>query len=164
MEFSDAYKALRQGCRIKLPEWSGYWKWEEDSIKMHLKTGSVMDIRETEDVNYTFQFIIRNDWIIDRDDPEEFTEELNINTLTFGEALRYLKLGYSLARLKWDDNVRITKNTQIPSSIIHKYITANKLIPAIMVHKYIRDEWMCCGEFALSYEDIFSEDWYIVTE
>lgn len=149
MEFKDAYKALRQGYKIKMPEWKGYWKWEDDSIKMYCKDGSVLDIRETKDVNYTFQFIIRDDWIVENDDPEEFEGKLNVNTLTFGEALRQLKKGDVLARLSWKDELRVT---------------VNNLIPKIMYHKKFNDGWMLCGPYAVTDEDVFAEDWYIVSE
>ena len=47
MEFKKAYEALKQGALIKCPEWRGYWKWEDNSIKMHCKDGKTLDIRET---------------------------------------------------------------------------------------------------------------------
>mgnify|MGYP001510369210 CR=1 FL=1 len=42
MVFKEAYEALKQGAIVKLPEWSGYWKWEDNSIKMHCKDGKVL--------------------------------------------------------------------------------------------------------------------------
>ena len=50
MEFKKAYEALKQGALIKCPEWRGYWKWEDNSIKMHCKDGKTLDIRETKNV------------------------------------------------------------------------------------------------------------------
>lgn len=47
MNFQKAYEALKQGAMIKCPEWAGYWKWEDNSIKMHCKDGRILDIRET---------------------------------------------------------------------------------------------------------------------
>ena len=64
MEFKKAYEALKQGALIKCPEWAGYWKWEDNSIKMHCKDGRILDIRETENVDYTLNFILRDDWEI----------------------------------------------------------------------------------------------------
>ena len=57
MEFKKAYEALKQGALIKCPEWRGYWKWEDNSIKMHCKDGKTLDIRETKNVGYTLDFI-----------------------------------------------------------------------------------------------------------
>ena len=41
MFFKEAYEALKQGAIVKLPEWAGYWRWEDNSIKMHCKDGKV---------------------------------------------------------------------------------------------------------------------------
>ena len=62
MKFSDAYKEMRSGKKIKFPEWGGYWAWENDTIMIHTKEGEVLDIRKTNDVAYTFSYIIRDDW------------------------------------------------------------------------------------------------------
>lgn len=99
MEFKKAYEALKQGAMVKLPEWTGFWKWEDNSIKMYCKDGRVLDIRETEDVNYTLSFILRDDWEIAG---EVDVKDLNIQTFTFGEAIRRLKAGQKVARKSWN--------------------------------------------------------------
>ena len=89
MEFKKAYEALKQGALIKCPEWRGYWKWEDNSIKMHCKDGKTLDIRETKNVGYTLDFILRDDWeIVDEAD----VKDLDVQTFTFGEAIRRLKI------------------------------------------------------------------------
>lgn len=63
MEFRRAYELMKnKGRKIKLPEWEGYWTWENDTIMIYCKDNKVLDIRETDDVAYTFSFICRNDW------------------------------------------------------------------------------------------------------
>ena len=99
MIFKEAYEALKQGAMIKLPEWAGYWKWEDNSVKMYCKNGKVLDIRETEDIDYTLKFIMRDDWKIVGDAK---VKDLNIQTLTFGEAIRNLKLGKKVSRKGWN--------------------------------------------------------------
>ena len=42
MFFNDALKALKDGKKIKLPTWLGYWAMEDKYIKMHTKEGSVI--------------------------------------------------------------------------------------------------------------------------
>lgn len=66
MEFNEAYSYLCAGRKIKLPEWGGYWYWSDDrnTIMIHCKDGTELDIRETKDVAYTFDFIARNDWMV----------------------------------------------------------------------------------------------------
>ena len=99
MEFKKAYEALKQGALIKCPEWRGYWKWEDNSIKMHCKDGKTLDIRETKNVGYTLDFILRDDWeIVDEAD----VEDLDVQTFTFGEAIRRLKIGQKVARKGWN--------------------------------------------------------------
>lgn len=99
MKFKEAFEALKQGAMVKCPEWSGYWKWEDNSIKMHCKDGIILDIRETEDVAYTLGFIMRDDWEIVG---ESDVKDLNIQTFTFGEAIRRLKGGQRVTRKGWN--------------------------------------------------------------
>lgn len=99
MNFKQAFEALKQGASIKLPEWKGYWKWEDNSIKMHTKDGRVLDIRETENVAYTFSTIIREDWEMTDVVP---LSDLNVITFSFGEAIRNLKNGKKVARKGWN--------------------------------------------------------------
>lgn len=99
MNFKEAYEALKQGAMIKIPEWKGYWKWEDGSIKMHCKDRRILDIRETEDLDYTLSFILRDDWEIVG---ETDVKELNVQTFTFGEAIRRMKAGQKVARKGWN--------------------------------------------------------------
>ena len=99
MKFSEAYEAMKQGAKIKMPEWAGFWAMEDGNIKMHCKDGRVLDIRETEDIDYTLGFIMREDWILADD---VAVENLNIRTFTFGEAIRKLKAGQKVARKGWN--------------------------------------------------------------
>lgn len=99
MKFKKAYEALKHGAMIKCPEWTGYWKWEDNSIKIYCKDGKILDIRETENVDYTLNFIFRDDWeIIGKTD----VKDLDIQTFTFGEAIRRMKAGQKVARKGWN--------------------------------------------------------------
>ena len=62
MSFREAWFQLLNGKKIKLPSWTGYWKWENNTIMMYCHDEKVMDIRETENVAYTFSNIASNDW------------------------------------------------------------------------------------------------------
>ena len=57
MNFGKALEALKAGYQVKLPSWAGYWQKDGDTVVMHCKDGSVLDIRETKDVFYTFHLI-----------------------------------------------------------------------------------------------------------
>lgn len=62
MSFREAWFQLLNGKKIKLPSWTGYWKWENNTIMMYCHDGKVKDIRETGNVAYTFSNIASNDW------------------------------------------------------------------------------------------------------
>lgn len=71
MKFRDAYLEMKKGKKIKLPEWGGYWEWKNDTIMLNCHDGRVLDIRETENVDYTFNFICREDWEIMEEDNKD---------------------------------------------------------------------------------------------
>lgn len=66
MNFSKAFALMKQGMKVKLPSWAGYWYWskEKQTIIMHTKDGIDMDIRETQVPDYTFGNIATDEWIL----------------------------------------------------------------------------------------------------
>ena len=74
MNFNKAYYLLRQGNLIKLPSWKGYWLWENNTIMMYCKDGRILDIRETDDVSFTFNNIVSDNWEIATKDNSIFNE------------------------------------------------------------------------------------------
>lgn len=159
MIFKEAYEALKQGAAIKVPEWAGFWKWEDDSIKMYCKDGRILDIRETEDVDYTLKFIMRDDWKIVSGD----VKDLDIQTFTFGEAIQRMKRGQKVARKGWNGKaqyIELAKNISyqnMDGEIVncnHKNI-GNKAI-AFVGTSGVQMGWLA------SQADMLAEDWIIV--
>ena len=64
LSWKDAWWYLLNGEKIKRPLWEGYWEWENNTIMMHCQDGSVVDIRETDFVAYTFSNIAQRDWMV----------------------------------------------------------------------------------------------------
>jgi len=66
MRFEAAFAYLKRGHAIRVPEWGGYWKWDDENktILMHTRSGRVVDIRRSVDMDYTFSFTFRDDWEI----------------------------------------------------------------------------------------------------
>ena len=73
MIFKEAFELMKQGAKVKLPGWNGYWCWDNDkqTIMIHCRPkdsdkgqGDVLDIRETQRVEYTFMHTQRDDWMI----------------------------------------------------------------------------------------------------
>lgn len=109
MEFKKALEAMKQGAKIKLPSWSGYWCWspEKETIMMHCRPqdadqgqGPVLDIRETQRMEYTLQNILSDDWQIA--DEENCAVLGGETTFSFGDAIKYLKRGLRVKRKGWN--------------------------------------------------------------
>lgn len=102
MRFDEAWELLKQGAAVKLPSWAGYWWWDEESqtILMYTKDGGCLDIRETQNVEYTLRNILSDDWICanGQNCPILGGEA----TFSFGEAIKYLKRGMKVARKGWN--------------------------------------------------------------
>lgn len=65
MTFSEAYREMRGGKKISHERFhGGYWAWEDDTIMLHCHDGRVLDIRETDDVAFTFGHIVEGDWSV----------------------------------------------------------------------------------------------------
>lgn len=109
MNFKEALEAMKQGFKVKLPSWGGYWCWDNDkqTIMMYCKQEDVdkgqkspLDIRDTQRVEYTLSNVLSDEWVI--------ADETNTpllggeNTFNFGEAIKYLKRGMKVARKGWN--------------------------------------------------------------
>ncbi|RHT88214.1 DUF2829 domain-containing protein [Faecalibacillus intestinalis] len=102
MEFKKALELMKQGMKMKLPSWGGYWFYdnEKEAIIMHTKEGKELDIRETDRVEYTTLNICSNDWMVAN---EENCPELGgFATFGFDEAIKYLKRGLKVKRKGWN--------------------------------------------------------------
>lgn len=102
MEFKKALKLMKQGMKMKLPSWGGYWFYdnEKEAIIMHTKEGKELDIRETERVEYTALNICSNEWMIA--DKNNCPELGGVATFGFDEAIKYLKRGMKVKRKGWN--------------------------------------------------------------
>lgn len=102
MKFTDALKAMKDGAKVKLPSWGGYWFWNHDlgTIVIHTKDGEELDIRATQVVEYTTLNICSDEWqIADEENCPQLGGEA---TFSFSDAIRYLKRGLRVARKGWN--------------------------------------------------------------
>lgn len=109
MKFSEAFKLMKQGAKVKLPSWGGYWYWdaEKETIMIQCRPqdngekGELLDIRETQMVEYTTMNMQSDEWII--------AGETNCQvlggeaTFSFGDAIKYMKRGLKVARKGWNE-------------------------------------------------------------
>ena len=167
MNFTEALKAMKQGSKVKLPGWNGYWCWDTDkqTIMIHCRPsdsdngqGDVLDIRETQRVEYTLLNTQREDWM--------FADESNCAVLGgtsnfgFDDAIRYLKRGLKVARKGWNGKKQYI---QLATGISYK--TANGEIvncehDAIgnMAIAFVGTSGVQMGWLA-SQADMLAEDW-----
>lgn len=146
MKFQEALKLMQEGKNVKLPSWGGYWYWDEEkkTVMIRCKDDTVLDIRETQVVEYTLLNVTSDEWILA---DEENTPILGGEALFgFGEAMKYLKRGISVRRKAWQPDVKIC--TQFPDG--HSKMTA----PYLYVEsRFGRVPWK---ETMI---EMFNEDW-----
>ena len=105
MNFGEALQAMKNGKKVKRKIWGGYWYWdsEKETIMIRTKDNEVLDIRETQKVEYTLGHILETDWI------EATAENCPVLggevTFGFGVALQYMQKGYKLTRKAWKDKI-----------------------------------------------------------
>lgn len=109
MKFKQALEEMKKGNKVKLPSWGGYWCWdnEKETITMYCRPtdadegqGSILDIRETQRVEYTLSNVLSDEWVIA--DNENCTLLGGTPTFDFGEAVKYLKRGLKVCRQGWN--------------------------------------------------------------
>lgn len=102
MDFGQALKQMKKGIPMKLPSWGGYWCWDEEkqTIIMYTKDNQQFDIRETQVVEYTLMNVLSDEWI--PANGENTTILGGTPTFNFGEAIKYMKRGFKVARQGWN--------------------------------------------------------------
>ncbi len=159
MKFEKAYEALKQGADIKREHWKGFWRKENGTIVMHCKDGRNLKITESEDIFFTINNMMADDWEIVNSN--EITD-LSVTTFTFGEAIRQLKNGKKVARKGWNGKKQFI---QLATAISYKSpdgeivnceheAIGNKAI-AFVGTSGVQMGWLA------SQADMLAEDWHI---
>jgi hypothetical protein len=161
MKFKRAFELMKNGAKIKLPSWGGYWYWDDEkkTVIMHAKDGKEMDIRETERVIYTLSNILDDGWILA--DEENCPELGGVATFGFDEAIKYLKRGMKLARKGWNGKgmyVFVGHGSDLTNCLsMGGFECISSLCLKTAQNK------LCVGWVA-SQEDMLAEDWTFAEE
>ena len=119
--WSWAWDMLKNGHAVRLPSWKGYWMWdnERQCIVLHTKDGKQIPFNEITDWVYTLDSMADVRWEVAED---AGTVELNVATMPFSDALRYIKHGAICGRVGSNDiyGVFIRPEDQLPHSIAIK--------------------------------------------
>ena len=98
---------MKEGEKVKLPSWGGYWYWdaEKETVMIQCRpqdgdSGALLDIRETQRVEYTLSNVLSDEWIVA--DGENCPVLGGEATFSFGEAIKYMKRGMKVARKGWN--------------------------------------------------------------
>jgi hypothetical protein len=102
MNINEALSVLRDGGKVRLPEWTGYWFMENGKIKVFTRTGDILETPNFD--NYS----MRQDWVVADD------------KLGFDFVILALKAGKSVRKKAWAPDVFLT--LQVPDD--HSKMTA----------------------------------------
>lgn len=107
MKFKEAFEAMRQGAKVKLPAWGGYWYWDPEKKTIMIQcrpqdadAGDLLDIRETQRVQYTIMNILSDEWVLA--DESNCLVLGGTVTFSFGDAIKYMKRGMKVKRQGWN--------------------------------------------------------------
>ena len=66
MSFADAVLAMKQGKRVRLPWWKGYWYIANGALRIHCASDHDFNAfsEENADPLYTLSFMVANCWEI----------------------------------------------------------------------------------------------------
>ncbi len=64
MSFKNLMSEFLAGTPIKRKVWRGYWIYKRGKIEIHTKTGEVINFLEVEDVMFTINGMLQDDWEI----------------------------------------------------------------------------------------------------
>jgi hypothetical protein len=156
LNYTQAYGAMENGEKIKLPEWTGYWYMEGNIIKVCTRKGEILE------TPYIADYKTRTDWAIcdgSRD---------------FGGALTALKAGKKVARKGWNGKgmfILIAGGYNVPKENLRPgtHITAEFLesrgVSEMAITQHI-DMWTADNKYVsgwlASQTDMLAEDWVIV--
>lgn len=167
MNFIEALKTMKQGAKVKLPSWGGYWYWdsEKETIMIQCRPqdgdkGELLDIRETQRVEYTTMNLLSDEWIVadERNCPVLGGEA----TFSFGDAIKYLKRGLKVKRKGWNgmflflaDEIHFFTKAVLQKKDGEPY----DMLPSIVM-KTADDK--CVVGWLASQTDVLAEDWVFV--
>ena len=156
MTFKEAFEAMKQGAKVKLPSWGGYWYWDDDkkTIIIHTKDGEELDIRQTDRPEYTFSNVASDEWQLA--DAENCPQLGGEALFSFGDAIKYVKRGLKVARKGWNGKgmyLFLADGEDLTSCLS----TGDFKCTSSVCMKTAQDT-ICVGWLA-SQADMFAEDW-----
>lgn len=168
MKFDKALEYMKQGIPMKLPSWGGYWIWDNDkqTIMIHCRPqdsdnqSEILDIRETQRVEYTMMNIISDEWIPAND--KNCTILGGIPTFNFGDAIRYLKRGLKVARKGWNGKGMYLRYVEPYTDKAYKVTECEPIDGTLLPYIAMKTADNKFVPWLASQTDMLSEDWVFV--
>lgn len=158
MNFREAFEAMRNGAKVKLPSWAGYWAWENETIMIHTKDGEVLNLLETQRPLYTFENMASDDFIVA--DSSNTSILGGIGMFSFSEAIKYLKRGFKVARKGWNgkkQHIELAKNISYQNAE-GRIVNCNHDSIGNMAIAFVGTSGVQMGWLA-SQADMLADDW-----
>lgn len=160
MKFAKAFELMKQGEKVKLPSWGGYWYWDQEKETIMIQCrpqdadqGELLDIRETQRVEYTVLNMQSDDWMIADESNCPILGGMTI--FSFGDAIKYLKRGLKVARKGWNGKemyLRLIK----PNDAMCDYYPMQPCIGLKTAECEMQPGWVA------SQADMLADDWVFV--
>lgn len=160
MFLKEALEQMKQGKKVKLPSWGGYWYWNGETIIMHTKDGKELDIRETDRPAYTLDNICSDEWVIA--DEMNCPELGGVATFNFGEAIKYLKRGFKVARQGWNGKDQYLMYVEPWDNKFYEVIEKEDMPGTLYPYIAMKTNGNAFVPWISSQADLIEEDWVFV--
>ena len=162
MEFKKALKSMKEGAKVKLPTWGGYWYWdfEKETIMMRTKDGEELDIRDTNVVEYTTMNICSNEWMIA--DEHNCPQLGGVALFGFDDAIRLMKRGIKVARNGWNGKNQYIVYVDPWNNRFYKVIEKEDMPGTLYPYIAMKTNDNAFVPWLASQTDMLAEDWNIV--
>lgn len=167
MNFVEALKVMKNGAKVKLPSWGGYWYWdpEKETVMIQCRQqdsdqGELLDIRETQRVEYTLSNVASYEWIIaDENNCPVLGGEA---TFSFSDAIKYLKRGLKVARKGWNGKGMYLRYVEPYTDKAYKVTECEPIDGTLLPYIAMKTADNCFVPWLASQTDMLSEDWIFI--
>ena len=167
MNFVEALKVMKNGAKVKLPSWGGYWYWdpEKETVMIQCRQqdsdqGELLDIRETQRVEYTLSNVASYEWIIaDENNCPVLGGEA---TFSFSDAIKYLKRGLKVARKGWNGKCMYLRYVEPYTDKAYKVTECEPIDGTLLPYIAMKTADNGFVPWLASQTDMLSEDWVFV--
>lgn len=106
MKFDEALKLMKQGKKVRLPEWQGYWCWGNGTVMIHSCNGNIIDLYDSDNKKFTLDNIASDKFEVVQKIPGFTTADSSNETYKERFKVEYQQLKQRLDKL----DIMLTKH------------------------------------------------------